>query len=160
MKLLRIVLYLHHRLERVQKHGDLPLSLSQYRLLYMMQQGPARSVELATASGMTKPSIGALVGQLEEKGWIERREVEADRRAASIRITPAGRRAVAKFQGEMHKELERFLGEDTLTRADEELGWLLDVLQERRSQAHVKWALRKSPTSDEAVANTAASRQK
>ena len=56
-RLLRIVLYLHHRLERGQKDSQLPLSLSQYRLLNMIRQGPARSVELATASGMTKPSI-------------------------------------------------------------------------------------------------------
>lgn len=143
-RLLRIVLYLHHRLERAQKHGDLPVSLSQYRLLYMIQQGPARSVELATASGMTKPSIGALVNQIEERGWIERRELEADKRAASIWITPAGRKAVAGFEDEMQKALERFLGQDVVARADDALEWLFDEMQERRSQAHVDWALRRS----------------
>jgi len=148
-RLLRIVLYLHHRLERVQRKGNLPVSLSQYRLLYMIQQGPARSVELATASGMTKPSIGALVSQLEERGWIERRELAADKRAASIRITPAGRKAVTRFEVGMQEALEQFLGEDAVQRADEELEWLLDVLQERRSQAHVDWALRKSVSSAE-----------
>ncbi len=143
-RLLRIVLYLHHRLERVQRKSDLPVSLSQYRLLYMIQQGPARSVELATASGMTKPSVGALVSQLEERGWIERRELAADKRAASIRITRAGRRAVASFHLSMQEALEQFLGEEVVQRADEELEWLLDVLQERRNQAHVDWALRKT----------------
>lgn len=142
--LLRIVLYLHHRLERAQKRRELPVSLSQYRLLYMIQQGPARSVELATASDMTKPSIGALVSQLEDRGLIEREGLKADKRAASIRITVAGREAVAAFETEMQKALECFFGEETLARADEELGWLADELQARRNEAHVKWVLRKT----------------
>ena len=142
--LLRIVLYLHHRLERVQKNGDLPLSLSQYRLLYMIQQGPARSVELATASGMTKPSIGALVNQLEEGGWIERQEIESDRRAASIRITAAGRKAVGRFEAALQDALEQFLGAEALAKADDELGWFYDLMQTKRSEAHEAWALRKT----------------
>ncbi len=143
-RLLRIVLYLHHRLERALKHGDLPVSRSQYRLLHMIQEGPAQSVELASASGMTKPSIGALVGQLKERGWIERKEVKTDKRAASIQITRAGRQAVATFEAAMQEALEEFLGEDKVAQADEELGWLFDLMQERRDLAHADWRLRKS----------------
>ena len=143
-RLLKIVLYMHHRLERAQKNGDLPLSLSQYRLLNMIQQGPARSVELATASGMTKPSIGALVSQLEEGGWIERREIETDKRAASIRITAAGRKALTRFEAALQESIEQFLGEDAVARADEELEWLYDLMQVKREEAHEAWALRRS----------------
>lgn len=142
--LLQIILYLHHRLERAQKRDGFALSLSQYRLLYMVREGPARSVELATASGMTKPSVGALVGQLEENGWIERRRLEDDKRAASIRITAAGTRVLSRFEAQMQNVLEDFLGRDNLAEADADLQWLLQVMQEQRQNAHREWQLRKS----------------
>ena len=146
-RLLRIVLYLHHRLERAQHREKTAMSLSQYRLLYMIQQGPARSVELAMASGLTKPSIGAMIGQLEERGWVARRADRADRRASSIRITAAGRRAVGRFEAQLQAELERFLGTDAVSQADAELDWLFDVLQQRRNQAHEDWASRREGSS-------------
>jgi len=146
--LLQIVLYLHHRLERAQKRRDLPLTLSQYRLLYLIQRGPALSVELATASGMTKPSVGALVAQLEALGWIERKGLQADRRAAAIEITPTGREAVADFESTMHRELEQFLGKREVAAADAELEWLHDLVRERRNQAHAQWALRRAAKVD------------
>lgn len=142
-RLLRIVLYLHHRLERAQHREQTGMSLSQYRLLYMIQQGPARSVELAMASGLTKPSIGAMIGQLEERGWVARRADREDRRASSIRITAAGRRSVARFESQLESELQRFLGTDAVSRADAELDWLFEVLQQRRNQAHEDWASRR-----------------
>ena len=104
---------------------------------------------------MTKPSIGALVNQFEEQGWIERKELAVDRRAASIKITAKGRKVITQFHAEMQKVLERFLGQDVVVRADGELGWLLDVLQERRSEAHVEWALRKSAARDQADGSSA-----
>lgn len=142
--LLRTVLYLHHRLERALKKGDLPLSLPQYRLLFMVQEGPARSVELAAASGLTKPSVGSQIAVMQEKGWVERREIEDDKRAASIRITPAGRRIIADFEAGLDGALEEFLGEDAVHRSDRELRWLFDLWTARRDEAHDQWILRKS----------------
>ncbi len=148
--LLRIVLYLHHRLERAQHRERTAMTLNQYRLLYLIQQGPARSVELAMASGLTKPSIGAMIGQLEERGWVARRAVRDDRRASSIRITADGRRAVAGFEATLQEALEQFLGRDAVARADVELDWLFDALQDSRSQAHEVWASRKTREDKEA----------
>lgn len=142
--LLRTVLYLHHRLERDLTHGEFPLSLSQYRLLFMIQEGPARSVELATASRMTKPSIGALVSQLDEKGWIERSGLKADRRASSIQITAAGREMISDFESKMQAVLQEFLGRDVVSKADKDFTWLFDAWLEKRDQAHDQWALRKT----------------
>lgn len=142
--LLRTVLYLHHRLERAVKRGTLPLSLNQYRLLLMIQEGPARSVELATASEMTKPSIGSMVSVFEENGWIDRVEDMEDKRAASIRITPAGRKVVREFEEALQGALQHFLGKDIVGKADTELQWLFDVWNTKRDEAHNQWALRKA----------------
>lgn len=141
--LIQTVLYLHFRLERAQRQQSKAISLSQYRLLYMIQNGPARSVELATASGMAKPSIGALVNQLEENLWIKRKKVSGDKRAASISITAAGKKVIEKFHQNMQTELESFLGTEAVAKADDELDWLFDVLQQKRQQAHDNWAQQK-----------------
>ena len=142
--LLQIVLYLNHRLELAQKRGDLGISLSQYRVLYWISEGPAKSVELAAASGMTKPSIGSLVTQLEGQGWVERHELEHDKRAASIRITDAGRKMLAHFEAEMNTALEVFLGADHVSKADAQLAWLDELVLKRRDEVHAEWALRNS----------------
>lgn len=142
--LLRTILYLHHRLERGLKERELPLTVTQYRLLYLIQEGPARSVELATASGLTKPSVGAQIALMQEAGWIERREIEEDRRAASIRITRSGRNVVSAFESSLNGVLEEFLGEEAVARADRELGWLRGVWTAARDAAHDQWILRRS----------------
>lgn len=142
--LLRTVLYLHHRLERGLKKGDLALSLPQYRLLFMIQEGPARSVELAAASGLTKPSVGSQIAVMQDAGWVERRELKDDKRAASIRITPAGRKVLANFESALSEVLEEFLGEDAVRKSDRDLRWLFDLWTARRDEAHDQWILRKS----------------
>lgn len=142
--LLRTILYLHHRLERGLKEQALPLTLTQYRLLYLIQEGPARSVELATASGLTKPSVGAQIASMQEAGWIERREIEEDKRAASIRITRSGRNVVSTFESSLNGVLEEFLGKEAVARADRELSWLRGVWSAARDAAHDQWILRRS----------------
>lgn len=147
--LLKTVLYLHHRLERELKRQELPMTLPQYRLLFMIQEGPARSVELAAASGLTKPSVGAQIAAMQEQGWVDRSELQDDKRAASIRITPTGRKALTAFEAGLNKVLKEFLGEDTVTESDENLRWLFDIWTEKRDLAHDQWILRKGRMIDE-----------
>jgi len=145
--LLRTILYLHSRLERSLRGGDLPLGLSQYRLLFLVQEGPARSVELAAASGLTKPSVSAQLAQLERSGWIARQALPDDRRAASIRITRAGQQVLARFEADLNRVLAEFLGAAELARADEDVQWLVELWAARRAEAHDRWALRRVPGS-------------
>jgi DNA-binding MarR family transcriptional regulator len=53
-----------------------------------------RSSELARRAGMTKQSMGELIADLEEKGYVERLEDPVDRRARVVRLTREGRRHV------------------------------------------------------------------
>ncbi len=54
-----------------------------------------RLTELATFSGMTKQSIGEIVDDLAERGYVERFPDPDDRRAKLIRLTAKGEQAQA-----------------------------------------------------------------
>lgn len=49
-----------------------------------------RLTDLASWAGMTRPSMAALVDELEHNGLLERRPDPADKRAKLIFLTPAG----------------------------------------------------------------------
>jgi DNA-binding MarR family transcriptional regulator len=51
-----------------------------------------RLTEMAGKAGMTKQSMGELVDQLVERGYVERGSDPDDGRARRIRITPRGRK--------------------------------------------------------------------
>lgn len=55
-----------------------------------------RLTDLATLAGMTKQSIGEIVDDLAERGYVERFPDPADRRAKLIRLTEKGEQAQAK----------------------------------------------------------------
>jgi DNA-binding MarR family transcriptional regulator len=54
----------------------------------------ARATELAAAARITKQSMGALVDQLEERGYVERVDDPTDKRAKLVRATQRGRGAM------------------------------------------------------------------
>ncbi|HKI74352.1 MAG TPA: MarR family transcriptional regulator [Pseudomonadales bacterium] len=130
MKLLRTVLYLHHKLERASRTSE--MSISQYRMLYHLKNGPRRAAQLAIESSIRKPSITSLMATLEGKGWITRAEDPDDRRALSIEITRIGTQAMKKFEAELQLALEEFLGDDAVADADEYMSGLYDLWNERR----------------------------
>ncbi|MDX6602617.1 MAG: hypothetical protein QOF13_1819 [Solirubrobacterales bacterium] len=69
-----------------------------------------RLTELATLAGMTKQSIGEIVDDLADRGYVERIPDPADRRAKLIRLTDQGEKA----QGvglELFAELEKRLAD-------------------------------------------------
>jgi|SRR4051794_2209347 DNA-binding MarR family transcriptional regulator len=58
-------------------------------------EGPLRVSDLATREGMTQPGVTLLVNRMAEAGYAERVADPTDRRAALVRITQAGRTALA-----------------------------------------------------------------
>lgn len=138
MKLLRTVLYLHHKLERASRTGD--MSISQYRMLYHLKSGPRRAAQLAIASSIRKPSITSLMATLECKAWITRAEDPDDRRALSIEITRAGTQAMKKFEAEMQLALQEFLGEDAVVEADDYMAALYDLWNDKRTATLEQWS--------------------
>lgn len=58
-------------------------------------EGPLRVSELAAREAITQPGVTLLVNRLAEAGLAERVPDPTDRRAALVRITPAGEAALA-----------------------------------------------------------------
>lgn len=137
MKLLRTVLYLHHKLERASRSFD--VSISQYRMLYFLSHGPRRAAELAIESSIRKPSITSLINTLETRGWISRQEDPADRRATSIRITPAGRATMKAFERHLQIALEDYLGTDAVAEAEVQIAPLFELWNAKRKSRVKEW---------------------
>ncbi len=74
-----------------------------------------RLTELAKRAGMTAQSMGELVDDLEGKGYIERREDPADRRAKRIYLTAKGQANAAAGRTAtlaVEEQLMHLLGEE------------------------------------------------
>jgi DNA-binding MarR family transcriptional regulator len=61
----------------------------------LRSEGPLRVSELARREAMTQPGVTMLVHRLADAGYAERVPDPTDRRAALVRITPAGEAVLA-----------------------------------------------------------------
>lgn len=64
--------------------------------------------ELSERLGISLPSASRTVEALLQRGWLERREDEVDRRIKRVRATQDGRDVVARVNGVRLESLERF----------------------------------------------------
>jgi DNA-binding MarR family transcriptional regulator len=84
---------------RAQRAGDDPaeLSLSQYHLLAGLMDEPKLPVgELALRAGVSGPTATRALDGLARRGLVRREPSPVDRRIITIRLTPAGERALAR----------------------------------------------------------------
>jgi DNA-binding MarR family transcriptional regulator len=73
------------------------------------QDGPARLTTLATAEGLSQPSISQLVQRLERQALVVRVRDPEDGRASLIAISAAGRALVANRLDDRHDRLAALL---------------------------------------------------
>lgn len=69
-----------------------------YEILVRLSEADGRSLrmsQLAEASTSSKSRLSHAVARLEERGWVERRDCETDRRGQFARLTDAGFAALA-----------------------------------------------------------------
>lgn len=79
----------------VRRHG---LSVPEWRVLATLSDGRAIPVgELAQTTVIKQPTLTRLVERMVQRGQIERRAHETDRRYTPLRITPDGRRLVQRL---------------------------------------------------------------
>lgn len=68
-----------------------------WRCLAQLEElGPLRVSELAAADHISQPTATALLQRLGRSGWIDRESDPQDARAVLVRISPAGRAALAE----------------------------------------------------------------
>lgn len=103
-----------------------PIKPSHSAVFAQIKPQGSRLTELASGANITPQSMGGIVDELEELGYVERAPDPTDRRAKLITLTPTGLAAVASGEAavvgiehdivavlgpERHQELRRMLGE-------------------------------------------------
>jgi len=90
-----------------------------YLVLAAISQGRLRSqLALARHLGVDKTVMTYLLDKMEEAGLVTRRPDPADRRARTILITPAGKRALAKARDDLSQTESRLLSALTPEQAE------------------------------------------
>jgi DNA-binding MarR family transcriptional regulator len=84
------------------------LGRAHHRALYFIAREPDLSIKgLLRILGITKQSLGRVLTELGERGLVETRQGENDRRQRLLRLTDAG----AKLEGELFEALRQRLGQ-------------------------------------------------
>lgn len=81
------------------------LSLSQYRVLMILDSGQEAASTLADKLAVSRPSITGVVDGLCSRGLVCRHDVDGDRRRVDIQLTEAGARALALAEAEIGRRL-------------------------------------------------------
>jgi DNA-binding MarR family transcriptional regulator len=104
--------------------------------------GPTRLTELATAEGVSQPTMSALVTRLVGQGLMSRAADPQDARAVLLTLTPAGAELLARRRSARAERLARAIDELPAAEADR-------ITTALPALAHLADALRRSPTSSE-----------
>ena len=119
---------------KIGQRGHWGLSLAHMNLFPHLDLEGTRIVTLAERMGVSKQAIGAMVADLEGRGYL-RREVEPlDRRAAVITFTEAGWRFLQdsyEIKREIEAEYAAILGAEGLNNLRDLLLRILDHTDER-----------------------------
>jgi len=102
------------RLARMLERGAGDLSLPQFRVLAVVEEGGGRASQLADRLAVAKPTITAAVDGLVERGYLKRSADSDDGRATKITLTAAGRKALYGAEHAMHARLH-----DVMAHADD-----------------------------------------
>lgn len=116
-------------------HTTVELSRTEANVMRALSERPRRVTDLAIDEGVTQPAMTLLVNRLEERGWLERSEDPADRRAVLVSTSDSGARVFEQLRAEyralLHEEMALLDDEDVeaLARATEILDGLVDRLR-------------------------------
>lgn len=85
--------------------GEVDLSLAQYRLLALLADGSSEAKVLARGLEVSPPSVTTLVNGLVQRGLVERRRSETDRRRVGHELTRAGRSTLTRADAAIEARL-------------------------------------------------------
>jgi DNA-binding MarR family transcriptional regulator len=85
------------------------MTLPQFRVMMLIASSPERANRLAELANVSRPSLTGLLDGLEARGWVQRVNVEGDRRGVSLEVTREGGAALKHAERKMAAELENVL---------------------------------------------------
>jgi DNA-binding MarR family transcriptional regulator len=102
------------------------LGRAHHRALYFIARRPNLTVsELLSLLAITKQSLGRVLTELTERGLVESRPGERDRRQRLLRLTSSG----AAFEAELFEQTRQRLGEAYARAGQEAVGGFWAVLE-------------------------------
>ena len=109
-----------HAAELLRALDEVELSVGQFKTLAMLSDSHAEMAlkDLAEVMGLSFPATSRAVDGLVQRGYVERREDELDRRVKRVRIAPAGAAMVERVAAVRIDVLTRWL--DTIPERDRE----------------------------------------
>jgi DNA-binding MarR family transcriptional regulator len=105
-------------IERLLAQHDPPLTVPQYLALRAIAREGVSGTELAKRSGVSGPAVSQLIAALADGGLVERRPGESDRRRVELMLSGSGRRAYARAEELLARELGSLLTELPKPEAD------------------------------------------
>jgi DNA-binding MarR family transcriptional regulator len=100
-------------------------------LALLETEGEVPMSRLAEALDVALPNATGIVGRLAERGIVERRHGEEDRRVVLVRLTESGRELIAEMEGARRARLHRLIS----TMNDEQQERLMQVVHDLRAAA-------------------------
>jgi long-chain acyl-CoA synthetase len=85
--------------------GTADLSLSQYRVLMILDSGQEAASSLAEKLAVSRPSVTGVVDGLVGRGLVCRDNVDGDRRRVDVRLTEAGAEVLRDAEAEIQRRL-------------------------------------------------------
>lgn len=86
------------------------LSLTQLRVLAILQDHAPTMTELATHLGLERSSVSGLIDRAQRRGLVQRDVSDDDGRVVHVRLTPAGRRLADRLTEEVAGQLAVLTG--------------------------------------------------
>jgi DNA-binding MarR family transcriptional regulator len=105
----RSIVAISREFEQVGKQGE--MSITQYRFMLFLRNGPKRAGEIAATSLVTKATISGQITALKEKAWVDVETDETDRRVSRVVLTAEGRAAMDCLEAKLLRCLEGLIGE-------------------------------------------------
>jgi len=90
--------------------GRMELSVTQARMLAVLEDREIGMLELAGILELEKSSVTGLVDRAEQRGLVSRVPVPGNRRAVHVIVTPAGRSLAGEFRRAVRAEITAVTG--------------------------------------------------
>ncbi len=106
-EILEIVPLVMRTVSAEMRHTRHQTIAAHFRLLWILEHYPRSLSELAETQSVSLPTMSNSVTSLEERGWVERRRSNDDRRRVMIHLTPVGQEVLAQVREQMEIRVEK-----------------------------------------------------
>jgi DNA-binding MarR family transcriptional regulator len=121
--------------ERVSR--DAPISMTHYRLMLYLKDGPRSAGDVAATSLVTKATMSGHIATLRENEWITAEIEPHDRRVTRLLLTEKGRQVIADFERLLLDCLKSLVADEDRARVLSDLTFLYTSMAATRESRNI-----------------------